>query len=164
MAKRMRFGLVFKFAEKVGDDLLNLLQVKKAEGCIKDGQNFAMITTVKPCKVVDIVKGIAVFNQDRQEKLVCVPYADGPEVAVFDKGNAFREHAIYKVIEEMRNDASYWSWFLGGGGAKKKRVLGELESDLVQSSFTPVSSKRVSTGTDEVRPSDWLIFGCTLTT
>lgn len=143
MAKRMRFGLVFRYGEKVGDDLLRKLQVKKAEGCEKDGQKFIMITTTKPQRTDNIMKWIADFNQEKQEKIVCVGYAGGAEVAVFDKGNAFREHPIYRVIDEMRMDASYWSWYACAEG-NKKRALCELESDLVDASITPHSTKRVA--------------------
>jgi hypothetical protein len=146
--KRTRFALVFSGARvpAMGGDFLKELDVIKAEGCEHDGKQFVLFTTLKPRKAGEVLSAIHAFNATVEEKMSLISYEDGPEVVVFDRGNCYRSHPIYKIIQAAANgnDMS-WTWsVVMDGEAKKRRVASELESDLVETSIRPSATKRVA--------------------
>jgi hypothetical protein len=93
-----------------------------------------------------VLSAIHAFNATVEEKMSLISYEDGPEVVVFDRGNCYRSHPIYKIIQAAANgnDMS-WTWsVVMDGEAKKRRVASELESDLVETSIRPSATKRVA--------------------
>ncbi len=155
--KRTRFGLVFNGAQppSMGGDFLKELDVIKAEGCEKDGVQFLIFTTNRPRRSDDVLESIRLFNdRTSDQKVELIPHDNGPLVAVFDRGNCFRTHQLSKIIQgAMEGDDGYWTWsVMMDGDRKKKRAVNELESDLVETSIKPASSKRVAGArVDEVR-------------
>lgn len=146
--KRTRFGLVFQGAQppSMGGDFLKDLDVIKAEGCEKEGRQFLIFTTNRPRRSDDVLESLRAYNAQASEKVEPVSFENGPLVAVFERGNCFRTHAISKIIQgAMEGDDGYWVWsVMMDGDRKKKRAVNELESDLVETSIRPSASKRVA--------------------
>ena len=146
--KRTRFGLVFDGtrAPAMGGEFLKELEVIKAEGCEHDGKQFLIFTTNKPRKSSDVLDAVNTFNGATEEKMNLVSFEGGPEVVVFERGNCFRTHPISKIIQAaMNGDDVSWVWsVMMDSDVKKKRVVSELELDLVETSVRPSASKRIA--------------------
>lgn len=121
----MRFGLVFEGTRTpaFGGGFLKDLEVTKAEGCEKDGKQFVILSVSKPRKASDVVKAVKAYNSDTQDKMMLVPFLNGPEVVVFDRGNCYRAHPISKIIQEAVAAEDSWTWAVvaeGDAGTSKK--------------------------------------------
>jgi len=151
--KRTRFALVFNGVRipAMGGDFLKELDVINAEGCEHDGKQFVIFTTRKPRKAADVLGAISAYNATAEEKMQLIPHEDGPEVVVFDRGNCYRTHPICKIVHAASGNDVSWEWsLLVDSESKQKRVAGELETDLNETSIRPSASKRVALPREEV--------------
>lgn len=139
MSKRTRFGIVFEGpAPDLGAGFLKRLNITDAEGCAQDGVQYVLLRTGKPRASIDVAECAA----EHALKLIRFQPSE-PEVMVFEKGSKFRVHPMGRFIHSMRRDASYWRW-PDGQPRRKKRVAAELQSDLVETTIVPASTKRVA--------------------
>ena len=160
-SKRTRFGLVFEGPKvpSMGSAFLQEIDVIKADGCERDGKHFMIFTTSKPRRSTDVLDSIKAFNLANEEKMNLVAFEDGPEVAVFDRGQCFRTHPISKIIQNAISNEEAWSWsMLADSDKKKKRAINELESDLVETAIFPTAPKRMAI----VRPVEVRIVPCVI--
>ena len=140
----------------MGGGFLKDMDVIKAEGCEKDGKQFVIFTVSKPRKASEVLDSIKNYNEDAEEKMNLISFQDGPEVAVFDRGNCFRSHPISKIIQSAVAEEESWVWsVVVDSDGKKKRAVNELESDLVETSIRPATTKRMAS-----RPVEVIIVPC----
>ena len=172
-AKRIRFGIVFEgsLPSLEGGMFLNGLGIVEAEGCNKDGTHFMMLTVGKPRRTSEVEQAIEAFNgaASAGAAIRLVSFQGGPSVVTFERGHKFQLHPIYQTIRSANDagNAAYWAWG-SVEGRKRKRVINELESDLVESAILPTASKRASGAKESssdaqvIRPSesDFLSIGC----
>lgn len=141
-AKRIRFGMVFEGTLPSLEDgqFLGSLGIVEAEGCTKDGNHFVLITVGKPRKTSEVEQAILAYTE---AAITPVSYQGGPLVVTFERGHKFQLHPIYQAIQSANQagNEGYWTWGLIEG-KKRKRVINELESDLVETSIVPNASKR----------------------
>jgi hypothetical protein len=147
-AKRIRFGIVFEGTLPALEDghFLGGLGIVEAEGCTKDGNHFMLITVGRPRKTIDVEQAIKLFNSSAPEAAITpVSFQGGPFVVTFERGHKFQLHPIYQTIQSANQsgDSAYWTWGLIEG-KKRRRVMSELESDLVEASILPTAPKRAS--------------------
>jgi hypothetical protein len=145
-SKRVLFGLVFEGTKvpAMGDGFLHELDVFQADGCEHEGNHLMIFTTTKPRRPADVLAAVNAFNATAtDEKMSLIAFQDGPEVAVFDRGQCFRSHPISSIIQGATAAGEAWSWsMLADSERKKKRAINELESDLVETAIIPNAPKR----------------------
>jgi len=147
-SKRIRFGIVFEGALPTldGGMFLGGLGIVEAEGCTKDGIHFMVMTVGKARKTTEVEQAIEAHNRSAAEAAISlVSYQGGPCVVTFERGHKFQLHPIYQTIQSASKagNAAYWAWGLIEG-KKRRRVINELESDLVETSIVPNAPKRAS--------------------
>ena len=160
-SKRTRFGLVFEGtkAPTMGGGFLQELDVAKADGCEHEGRHFMIFTTTKPRRSPEVLESIQTYNMAApdEEKMNIVAFQNGPEIAVFDRGQCFRSHPISRIIQGATAAGEAWSWsMIADSEKKKKRAINELESDLVDTAILPTAPKRMAV----VRPVEVRIVPC----
>jgi hypothetical protein len=169
-AKRIRFGIVFEGALPAldGGMFLGGLGIVEAEGCTKDGIHFMVLTVGKPRKTIEVEQAVQLHNSAAEAAISLVSYQGGPCVVTFERGHKFQLHPIYQTIQSANKagNAAYWTWGLIEG-KKRRRVMNELESDLVEAALVPNASKRASgkenSDAQVTRPSEFLSdIGCLL--
>ena len=128
---------------------LNGLGVIEAEGCNKDGIHFMMLTVGKPRRTSDVEQAINAYNSGAEGGgISLVSFEGGLKVVTFERGHKFQVHPIHRTIQAANSagNGAYWAWGSAEEGKKRKRVINELESDLVEAAIIPVAEKRASHG------------------
>jgi hypothetical protein len=152
-SKRILFGMVFEGPRPAidGSGFLKDLGVIDAEGAEKNGQQFILFTVARPRRTSEVQQAIDAYNDSSAEAMRLVQF-EGERVVTFERGHRFQLHPIYQTIRtaETAKDNTFWSWSSTGvvGDAnisrKRRRVINELESDLVEASIIPAAPKRAS--------------------
>lgn len=149
--KRIRFGIVFEGERP--DNFEHALDLKSIECCQHEGKQYCMLTTNHGKRVDDVLQIVNGMG------IQLLPFDDASGlVLTFEKGHAFQSHEFYKIIQNAKaaNDTTYWF----NGSVGRKRVISELQSDLVpESMITPTALKRVSGVTSNNEVIIWLKCG-----
>lgn len=140
--------MIYKGSRPAIDDsgFLKELCIVDAEGAEKDGQQYLIFTLAKPRRTHDVQQAIEAYNSGLDEALRFTQI----DVVTFERGHGFHLHPIFHVIRKAQSSKSdtYWTWQNGGDDAnsnkKRRRVVNELESDLVEASILPAAPKRMS--------------------
>jgi len=153
-SKRIRFGMVYEGARPAMDSsgFLKELGVVDAEGAEKDGQQFILFTVLKPRRTCEVQQAVDAYNSGSSEGIRLVQFGgEQQEVVTFERGHKFQLHPIYQTIRvaDAAKDGSFWAWSSSGvagdvNNKKRRRVINELESDLVEASIAPSAPKRAS--------------------
>jgi hypothetical protein len=127
-----------------------------------------VFTVDKAVRASDVLKSIEMHNSTASEPLSIEKFNENDECAIvtFEKGQRFLQHPFYAVMREVEEEEEnaggsaeggdsdptqssgtkkYCKWTADGATTDsrvKKRVFGELASDLVQDSILPTLTKR----------------------
>ena len=132
--KRIRFGVVFKGERPNSDlDFFRALDVVHAEGVEQDAMQFMMFTLQKPRRTVDV--------EHAMQGMQLIEFDGMPKIVTFERGHRYQTHPIFQTIQALSKHQSFWTWKLEiDGDQRRKRVISELESDLVN--VVPECDKR----------------------
>lgn len=146
--KRIRFGFVCSTTTPpVTSEMLCSIGIRSMECALHEDKQFVVFTVDKPTRASDVLSSL----QDG----FCLEKFDGCDdlIVTFEKGQRYLQHPFYVVVQGVKSaavedDASprYWQWISDGEPVKRKRVVGELASDLVEESINPSATKRERVG------------------
>jgi hypothetical protein len=148
--KRIRFGFMCSNATPVTSEMLCSVGVRSVECALNGEKQFVVITMDKPMRASDVLSSL-------KDGLCLEKFENCDDLIVtFEKGQRYLQHPFYVVVQGVKSAATeddatlrYWQWVSDGEPVKRKRVVGELLSDLVEESINPSAPKRERVGSKE---------------
>jgi hypothetical protein len=119
------------------------------------GKQYVVLTVEKAVRASDVLHSVAAFNTnvaDEAARLCLEQFGDCQDMIVtFEKGQRYLQHPFYLIVQGVKSSVGvegepqmFWEWTSDGKSepVKRKRVTGELLSDLVEDSINPSAPKR----------------------
>ena len=126
-------------------------------GCLamSGGKQYVVLTVDKAVRASDVLHSVAAFNTnvaDEAARLNLEQFGDSQDLIVtFEKGQRYLQHPFFLIFQGVKSSVrvegepqTFWEWTSDGKSEpmKRKRVTGELISDLVEDAINPSASKR----------------------
>ena len=147
--KRIRFGFVCSNATPpITLDTLAPLVPRSVECALLGEKQFVVFTVDKSARACDILAAVTGLGLELEKFEGCDEL-----IVTFEKGQRYLQHPFYRLVQGVRQEDAansvvdapqrFWQWVSDGTEpVKRKRLAGELASDLVDEAITPSAPKR----------------------
>jgi hypothetical protein len=148
--KRIRFGFVCSNALPVTLEMLGPLGPRSVEYALVGEKQHIVLTVDKSMRASNILDAVRSIGLELEKFEGCDDF-----IVTFEKGQRFLAHPFYRLVQTVRQEDAvvnndmdaaqrFWQWVSDGTTepVKRKRLAGELASDLVEDAITPSAPKR----------------------